>query len=63
MPLKKGSSQKAVSSNIVELTHALSQHGGKGGSKQSHVEAHKRAVAAAMRMARESSSKHGGRAH
>jgi hypothetical protein len=50
MPLKHGSNAKAVSSNIKELTKALAAHGGKGGKHESHAEAHKRAVAAAMRM-------------
>lgn len=51
MPLEKGKSKKVVSGNIHELQKALMKHGGKGGKPQSKAVAHKRAVAAAMRMA------------
>ena len=54
MPLNRGSSAKAISPNIRELSHALRAHGGKGGKPQSAATAHKRAVAASMRMARKS---------
>ena len=51
VPLKKGKSKKVVGENIHELQKALMKHGGKGGKPQSKKVAHKRAVAAAMRMA------------
>jgi hypothetical protein len=57
MPLKKGSSKKAVSSNVKEMVHSYEKSGKIGNSKPaSKKKAVKQAVAIALKKAGKSKS-------